>query len=90
MTLASWWTGSGAAFGGALIATGGSVYTVGTGISELGNLFEFAGGQSDAVTAANMVSIPLLGISNPIGKIAIDQLKDYLADDSGYGDPCKD
>jgi RHS repeat-associated protein len=86
---ARWYTGAGDLVGGGLIAIGGSTYNAGTALAELGNLTAFLAGQSGEVTMARAISIPLIGIKNPISRIIIDKFLSHFVDESKFGDPCE-
>jgi hypothetical protein len=73
-----------------MMAGGGSVYTMGTAIDEVGAFMKYASSKNAGAWAADALSIPLMGIKNPLVKAGSDQTKSYFADKSGFGDPCAD
>jgi RHS repeat-associated protein len=84
----TWFTGIGGVAGANLITTGGTIYSGGTALSELGNGIKWLSGQSGPVTAAAMASIPLMRLG-PIARMVADKSLSRAVERSGLQDPCQ-
>jgi RHS repeat-associated protein len=85
--LASWFTGVGAGAGGTIVAGGVSVYAGGTAVSAIGNFVKFLGGQSGAVTARNLLSLPTVRIPG-VGQIIANKTLEHFGQ-KAVPDPCE-
>ena len=77
----------GAGAGAATVALGGTIYAAGTAVSEVGNFVKWLSGQGADLTAANMLSIPTMGL-NSVAQMATQKAVSYFAD-KAVGNPCK-
>jgi len=72
---------------GGIVAAGVNGYGFGSALSEVGNFGKFLSGQSGAVTAASMATIPFQG-AKPIVDLVTNHALSKAIDKAGLGDPC--
>ena len=76
--LATGITGVGAGAGGAIAGVGGIIYAFGTAVSTVGNGIKWLSGQTPAVTATGLASVPTMTLG-PVAQIGADQTISYLS-----------
>ncbi|WP_325540546.1 RHS repeat-associated core domain-containing protein [Sphingopyxis sp.] len=85
--VATAFTGVGVGAGGGVAGVGGTIYTGGTAVSAIGNAVKYAGGQSGELTAAKMISLPIVYKLNAVPGIISDKVLSETID-GALSDPC--